>query len=504
MGAHDAAPEATPASEPAAYPPPAPEDLRDATLLTLRDPARLDDDPGLATAVSVVPGPEVAVLATVRNQGQIVDTFDLRVDGLPDSWWTISPATVFLNPWGTAGDYEQEVQVRLHPPRTPESEAREWPLTVVARSRSRSMLDADVAQAPATLTVEPFQSTVMHVGPERRRGRRHADFDVAVDNHGNSPMEIVDRRARHRGALPGRRSSPERTVVPVGSSAAAVVRVAVPRPLIFGRPIDHHIEVAHRATGVESEPVPQRVTFRQKPWLPWWVPPVVALLAAFIVAMLMLRRDPEVPKLKGDTVAEAMVVLKKHHLKLGHTKYASAAKGVPLNTIIAQEPAAGDDIVKGESVNITVAAPPSRAPSRRSTGARSPRRPPRSPPRTSATARSRPARGTTGSSSARSRRRAASSTRDAGHARGRAAPPAATPTPTPTHRRPRRPPPRSAPRAGAAPAGGRRRRRRRSRRPRSRRPRRTPRRPAPRTSSSPARPADSSTVDDAATRRPRA
>ena len=146
--------------------------------------------------------------------------------------------------------------------------------------------------------------------------------------------------------------------MPVGQSAGAVVRVGVPRPLIFGRPIDHHLDVTHHATGVESEPVPQRVTFRQKPWLPWWVPPVLALLAAFIVAMLLLRRDPEVPKLEGDTVAEALVVLEKRHLKLGRTTYATAPKGVSVGTIIHQEPAAGDDVVKGESVNITVAAPP--------------------------------------------------------------------------------------------------------------------------------------------------
>ena len=31
----------------------------------------------------------------------------------------------------------------------------------------------------------------MHVGPERRRGRRHGSFDVVVDNRGNSPMEIA-------------------------------------------------------------------------------------------------------------------------------------------------------------------------------------------------------------------------------------------------------------------------------------------------------------------------
>ena len=140
-------------------------------------------------AVSVVPGAEVTVLATVRNQGQIVDTFDLRVEGLPDSWWTITPAAVFLNPWGTSGDYEQEVQVRLHPPQTPESEARDWPLTVVARSRSLGADvacgagDADRPAVPEHGDVASARSAAAAAGTP--------SFDVAVANHGNSPMEIV-------------------------------------------------------------------------------------------------------------------------------------------------------------------------------------------------------------------------------------------------------------------------------------------------------------------------
>ncbi len=52
------------------------------------------------------------------------------------------------------------------------------------------------------------------------------------------------------------------------------------------------------------------------------------------------------------------MVLKKRHLKLGRTTYETAPKGVDVGTIIRQEPAAGDDIVKGESVHITLAAPP--------------------------------------------------------------------------------------------------------------------------------------------------
>jgi hypothetical protein len=326
---------------------------REVTVLALRDPAR-DDAAGADVCVSVVPGEEVMVLATVRNQSQIVDTFDVRVDGLPDGWWTVTPAAVYLNPFGTSGAYEQEVQLRLHPPRTPEAVAQAWPVTVLVRSRS---LGVDVAWVRATLRILPFQSTVMTVGPERRTGRRHASFDVSVANHGNSPLEIeiaaADTEARCPVSI-----APARSRVPVAAAAAGIVLVDVPKPHLIGRPADHQIEITHRAIGLASEPIPQRVTFRQKPWLPWWVPPVVALVAAFVAAILLLRRDPEVPKLEGTTIAEAQIMLRKVHLGLGRIRYQTAPKGVPLHTVLAQEPAAGDDAEKGMHVNLMLAAPP--------------------------------------------------------------------------------------------------------------------------------------------------
>ena len=69
------------------------------------------------------------------------------------------------------------------------------------------------------------------------------------------------------------------------------------------------------------------MTFRQRPWLPWWVPPVFALAAAFLTVLALMHRHAEVPTLKSDTVSEALVVLKKHHLKLGKTRYAPAPEG---------------------------------------------------------------------------------------------------------------------------------------------------------------------------------
>ena len=98
--------------------------------------------------------------------------------------------------------------------------------------------------------------------------------------------------------------TPERTTVPVGASAAAFVRVGVPYPLLFARPVDHRLTVTHQASGVESGQEPSRVTFQQRPWLPWWMPPAVGLLAAFITVVLMLRHD-EAPNLTGRTVPNA-------------------------------------------------------------------------------------------------------------------------------------------------------------------------------------------------------
>jgi len=351
-------PAAPPAPQPATYrPAPVPEGI-ESTLLTLRDPAR-HYDPSAAVSVSVLPGTDVTLLATVRNQGPIVDAFDVRVDGLPDAWWTLSSSTVFLNPWGTSGDYEQEVQVRLHPPAASESEARAWPLTVVARSRS---LDADVARAQATLTIQPFQSTLMSVGPERRRGRRRASFDVVVENRGNSPVEIVigaqDTAARCPVTV-----TPERATVPAGESVAKELQVGVPHALIFARPVDHRLLVTHRADGVESDQQPTGVTFQQRAWMSWWIPPAIALLAAFITMLVMLHQPTPptpptlAPDLSGRTVANAILALKKNKLRLGHTTYAPAPEGEDPYTIIHQVPEAGAESIR-KIVDITLAAPP--------------------------------------------------------------------------------------------------------------------------------------------------
>ena len=106
-----------------------------AAALMLRLP---DDDSASPGPVRVLvnPGEGVVIVGLIRNQSEVVDNFDLSVRGIPEDWWTISPATAYLVPYGTGGTYEQEIQIQIHPPRAPQSQARPWPFEVVAESRA--------------------------------------------------------------------------------------------------------------------------------------------------------------------------------------------------------------------------------------------------------------------------------------------------------------------------------------------------------------------------------
>src|SRR4051794_3089976 len=166
---------AVPAEPPAAA---APEGATIVLRLRDGDPAK-----GETLHQAVEPGQRAQVLAMVRNQSGIVDNYDLRIEGLPDGWWSIFPGTVYLVPFGSGGTYEQEVEIHLHPPRGPEAEARAWDLKVVAHSKAHGV---DAASAPLALHIAPYIETATMLRPQRRKGRRKADFDVSVTNRANA------------------------------------------------------------------------------------------------------------------------------------------------------------------------------------------------------------------------------------------------------------------------------------------------------------------------------
>ncbi|HEX6022661.1 MAG TPA: PASTA domain-containing protein, partial [Solirubrobacter sp.] len=186
-------------------------------------------------------------MALVRNQSGIVDNYDLRIEGLPEDWYSIFPATVYLVPFGAGGTYEQEVEVHLHPPRGPEAEARVWDLKVVADSKANRVV---AATAPLALHIQPYTETATTLRPQRKKGRRKADFDVTVTNKANAPVLVALDGEDPDGEMTFAFNRPPQEIPP-GASVKTTMRVRPPKQIWIGRPVDRRLEVK-TITGEEA------------------------------------------------------------------------------------------------------------------------------------------------------------------------------------------------------------------------------------------------------------
>ena len=299
--------------------------------------------------MAVAPGARATVLGLIRNQSDVVDNFDLSVRGLPDGWWTIAPATAYLVPYGSGGTYEQEVQIHLHPPRTPQAQARPWSFEVVAVSRA---FGGEVAAAAATVTIGAYTELGTELRPERASGRLKARYVLTVHNKANARTEVDLEAADTDGECSFRFAEPRIALEP-GNGMECPFTVFPPKQKWIGRPIDRQFQLTATPVGAEGPVPPRMATYRQKAWLPWWMSIVVPLLVALaVVIVMLLPKQTTVPNLKGQPSAfAAQKLLNKIGLKLGKTTSKVDPKQKP-GVVIDQSPAAGAKAKKGTVVDV--------------------------------------------------------------------------------------------------------------------------------------------------------
>ncbi len=233
-------------------------------VITLRAPGVEAMGP---PTVEVEPGGTLQLVALIRNQSGIVDNYDLVLEGLPAAWWSISPTTVYLVPYGSgAPGFEQEVTIELKPPRAPEAEARPWQFQLVAKSRAQG--GARVGAGPGTMVVRPFVEFQTDIRPQKGSGRRKATFTVTVKNKANAPVDVnlsaTDPQDEYRFEFLQEKDR----VSPVpGKNASTKFDVIPPKQRWIGAPQDVRFEVTPQAVG-EQPSNPVRATFVHKAWLP--------------------------------------------------------------------------------------------------------------------------------------------------------------------------------------------------------------------------------------------
>ena len=188
-------------------------------------------------------------MALVRNQGSIVDNYQLRVEGMPDDWWSIYPDTVYLVPFGTGGTYEQEVEIHLHPPRSPEAEAKLWELAgrrALQGAEPHRRLRADRAGDQAL-----HGDGTTSLRPQRAKGRRKAHYDVAVENKANAPVLVALEGEDPDDELDFGFNRPPHEIPP-GKTVQTGMQVRPPKQIWIGRPTEHRFTI-NTLTGEKAE-----------------------------------------------------------------------------------------------------------------------------------------------------------------------------------------------------------------------------------------------------------
>ena len=205
----------------------------------------------------------------VRNQTKRVDSYALRVNGLPEAWVEISPPAVDLLPYGASGDaHESHFLVTITPPRASSSRAGRHDFRLEAVSRATG---AVVASTPGAIEILPYHELQLEALPEVRGGRRRVRFTATAETTGNAPIEL-ELGARDREERFDLSFSPPTLLLQPNTPTDAQLTAKPRRPHWIGRPREQTLAVTAHAPGVPPPPT-QIVAVRQKAWLPFWLPP---------------------------------------------------------------------------------------------------------------------------------------------------------------------------------------------------------------------------------------
>jgi hypothetical protein len=185
-------------------------------------------------ALNVVPGEQAACGLTVRNNGDIVESYQLQVVGEVAPWTTLDPPTLSLYPGS-----EARVNVTFAPPRSSRAGVGAVPYAVHVLPTERPMF----AVAPeGMVTVLPFTETTAEIIPRTSKGRRRGKHEVAVDNRGNVPImaEIVGGDPDNQLTVT---PSPARLQVPPGQALFTTVAVRNRKRHWTGPPVTRPFQV---------------------------------------------------------------------------------------------------------------------------------------------------------------------------------------------------------------------------------------------------------------------
>ena len=173
-------------------------------------------------------------------------------------------------------------------------------------------------------------------------------------NVANAPVEVAVAALDSESACRFDFDKP-RLSAPPGRRDGSPFRVRPPKQMIFGRTKERRFTVTAQVVGSEAAARPQPAVFRQRPWIPAWVLPIVPILIAAGIAIWALRPNTtKVPDLTGAEALRRPAETRRRRAQARRSRRRRRSKVAP-GTIINTIPAAGKTVDKGKEVTVLIA-----------------------------------------------------------------------------------------------------------------------------------------------------
>ena len=230
-----------------------------------------------ATKLELAPGESAETTIIIRNQGQIVDDFILKVEGLEPTWWTLSVPSVSLFP----GD-EDMAKLTLHPPKEGGARAGSHTFQIKVASRANPQ---EVTTEDVFLILRGFAAWEVDMAPTKVVGRS-GTYRLTVNNSGNTDVNLVFEGKDPEEGLRYEFSQDQLTV-PAGETAQVRLKV---RPEKGESKKQYSFQVLTRPAGTaagsgETKTLNGQLEYRRRKF-PWWV--LLLILGVLIVAYVAL------------------------------------------------------------------------------------------------------------------------------------------------------------------------------------------------------------------------
>ena len=279
-----------------------------------------DDD------VEIDPGDRVTLSLSIQNLGDTTETYTIVPSGLHADWVTVGRGNLSL--FGGSADV---VEVVVAPPKLPTTTA--GPTVVGVRILSAGAPDDPIA-AEATIDVRAFDDRrIVPLSPVAR-GRRRADYEFMVENHGNGlascRVRLIDPSERVDGSF-----DPPAVGVPPGGSSLVRLKAKAKRGAFrrAARTLDfdveaeqpNHAPTAATLTLVQPKTVPTELLGR--------VLAVALLVGAAALAWFAVVR-PTVEDAAQERVDERLSEFDEFRRQIAEEAGADA----PVDTVAPEEP----------------------------------------------------------------------------------------------------------------------------------------------------------------------